>query len=426
MASAGRPRRVLIVVHNLPVPFDRRVWLEATTLARAGHRVSVICPKAKGFTRSFEVLEDVHIHRYGLPVDAQGPLGFVAEFLWCFVRTAMKSVRVAVAGRGFDVLHVCNPPETYWPLGRFWKLFGKRFLFDHHDLSPEMYEAKFGSTGGLAVAGLRYLERKTFETADLVITTNQSHQRIAVERGGMASADVFVVRSGPDLARLTVHPPDRAWRKGRRHLIVYLGEICKQDGVDHLVRAVKLLRDELGRDDVHCVLVGGGPYQPSIRAYAEELGVAELCTFTGRVSDDELCRILSSADLGVDPDPKNGWSDKSTMNKIMEYMFFGLPVVAYELTEHRVSAGAAALFAEPNCERALARSISELLDDPARRRWMGQAGRARVRSDLAWEHSAPVLLAAYDRLWPAPRAGASSISTRRRRTTGDQPVGTTP
>ena len=235
-ASAGRPRRVLIVVQNLPVPFDRRVWLEATTLARAGHQVSIICPKAKGFDRSFEVLEDVHIHRYTLPVDAQGPIGFVAEFLWCFVRTAITSVRLAVTGRGFDVLHVCNPPETYWPLGRFWKLFGKRFLFDHHDLSPEMYEAKFGATGGLAVAGLRYLERKTFETADVVITTNQSHQRIAVERGGMAPADVYVVRSGPDLERLTVHPPDPAWREGKRHLIVYLGEICKQDGVEHLVR----------------------------------------------------------------------------------------------------------------------------------------------------------------------------------------------
>ncbi|HEY6705974.1 MAG TPA: glycosyltransferase, partial [Actinomycetota bacterium] len=181
MASAGRPRRVLIVVQNLPVPFDRRVWLEATTLARAGYRVSVICPKAKGFTRSFEVLEGVHIHRYRLPVDAKGPLGFVAEFLWCFLRTAMKSLRVAMAGRGFDVLHVCNPPGTYWPLARFWQRLGKRFLFDHHDLSPEMYQAKFGASGGPALAGLRYLERKTFQAADLVVTTNQSHRRVAVE-----------------------------------------------------------------------------------------------------------------------------------------------------------------------------------------------------------------------------------------------------
>jgi glycosyltransferase involved in cell wall biosynthesis len=407
MASAGRRRRVLIVVQNLPVPFDRRVWLEATTLARAGYRVSVICPKAKGFTASFEVLEDVHIYRYRLPVDAKGAVGFVVEFLWCFVRTAAKTMRVVLRGRGFDVLHVCNPPETYWPLARFWKLLGKRFLFDHHDLSPEMYQAKFGSSGGPAVAGLRFLERKTFETADLVITTNQSHQRIAIERGGMAPGDVYVVRSGPDLERLTVYPPDPAWRNGKRHLLVYLGEICEQDGVDHLVRALKLLRDELGRDDVHCVLVGGGPHQPSIRAYAEELGVAELCTFTGRVSDDDLCRILSSADVGVDPDPKNAWSDRSTMNKIMEYMFFGLPIVAYELTENRFSAGPAALFAEPNRERALAGCIVELLDDPARRLQMGQAGRERVRMELAWEHSRPVLLAAYDRLWPAPDGGGA-------------------
>jgi glycosyltransferase involved in cell wall biosynthesis len=312
----------------------------------------------------------------------------------------MKSVRVAVAGRGFDVLHVCNPPETYWPLARFWKRLGRRFLFDHHDLSPEMFQAKFGTGGGPALAGLRWLERKTFQAADLVITTNESHKRIAVERGGKAPGDVYVVRSGPDLERLTVYPPDPAWRNGRRHLIVYLGEICKQDGVDHLIRAVKLLRDTHGRDDVHCVLVGGGPHQPSIKAYAEEIGVADRCTFTGRVSDDDLCRILSSADLGVDPDPRNDWSDKSTMNKIMEYLYFGLPVVGYDLTENRVSAGPAGLFATPNREADLASHILELLDNPARRQEMGRVGQERVRSVLAWEHSVPVLLAAYDRLWP--------------------------
>ena len=281
-----------------------------------------------------------------------------------------------------------------------WKRLGRRFLFDHHDLSPEMFQVKFGSPGGPALAALRYLERKTFQAADLVVTTNESHKRIAVERGGKASGDVYVVRSGPDLERLTVYPPDPAWRNGRRHLIAYLGEICKQDGVDHLIRAVKLLRDEHGRDDIHCVLVGGGPHQPSIKAYADEIGVADRCTFTGRVSDDDLCRILSSADLGVDPDPRNEWSDKSTMNKIMEYLYFGLPVVGYDLTENRVSAGPAALFATPNREADLANRILELLDDPARRQEMGRAGQERVRSVLAWEHSAPVLLAAYDRLWP--------------------------
>jgi glycosyltransferase involved in cell wall biosynthesis len=405
MASAGRRRRVLIVVQNLPVPFDRRVWLEATTLASAGYLVSVICPKAKGYTASFEVLEDVHVYRYQLPMEAKEAAGFVVEFVWCFLRTAMKTVRVTLRGRGFDVLHVCNPPETYWPLARFWKLFGKRFLFDHHDLSPEMYQAKFGSASGSALAGLRWLERQTFRTADLVVTTNESHRRVAVERGGVAPGDVYVVRSGPDLARLRVYRADPAWRAGKGHLLVYLGEICQQDGVEHLVRAIKLLHEDLGRDDVHCVLVGGGPHQPSVMAYAQQLGVAGLCTFTGRVSDEQLCRILSSADVGVDPDPKNDWSDRSTMNKIMEYMFFGLPVVGYELTENRFSAGEAAVFATPNSERDLARRIADLLDDPARREQMGRVGRERVRSVLAWEYSAPVLLAAYERLWPARDGG---------------------
>ena len=203
----------------------------------------------------------------------------------------------------------------------------------------------------------------------------------------MAPGDVYVVRSGPDLERLTVYPPDPAWRKGRRHLIAYLGEICKQDGVDHLIRAVKLLRDEHGRDDIHCVLVGGGPHQPSIKAYAEEIGVADLCTFTGRVSDDDLCRILSSADLGVDPDPKNDWSDKSTMNKIMEYLYFGLPVVGYELTENRVSAGPAALFAIPTARPSWPTASSSCwTTPPGARRWAGWGGSGCARS---WPGSIP-------------------------------------
>jgi glycosyltransferase involved in cell wall biosynthesis len=418
MASAGKRRRILIVVQNLPVPFDRRVWLEATTLARAGYQVSVICPKAKGFDASFEVLEDVHIYRYRLPIDAEGPFGFVTEFAWCFARTAMKTVRVSVLGRGFDVLQACNPPETYWPLAYFWRLFGKRFMFDHHDLSPEMYRAKFPQGSCLVEAGLRFLERRTFRAADLVITTNGSHKRIAVERGGVPPDDVYIVRSGPDVGRLNLHPPDPAWRRGKRHLLVYLGEICKQDGVDHLVRAVKLLRDDLGRDDFHCILVGGGPYQPTIKAYAEEIGVADLCTFTGRVSDDQLCRILSSADIGVDPDPKNEWSDKSTMNKIMEYMYFGLPIVAYDLTETRLSAGPAADYAQANEERDLARRIAGLLDDPERRAQMASVGRERLRTKLAWEHSVPALLAAYDQVLPGRNTatnGAAHAPVRQRR-----------
>ncbi len=412
MASAGNGPRVLIIVQNLPVPFDRRVWLEATSLTRAGYAVSVICPKAKGYTAGFETLEGVDIYRYGLPIDAQGAAGFVVEFAWCFLCSFVQSVRVALAGRGFDVIHACNPPETYWLLAWFWRLFGKRFLFDHHDLSPEMYAAKFGRDFGLMYRGLLFLERLTFKSADVVITTNESHKRIAQARGGLAAKDVFVVRSGPDLARFRAFDPDPAWKRGKSFLLVYLGEMCKQDGVDHLVRAVRILRRDRKRTDLHAVFVGGGPEQPAIRAYADEQGVGDLCTFTGRVSDDELCRILSSADVAVDPDPKTPWSDQSTMNKIMEYMFFGLPIVCYDLTEHKVSAGAAALYAAANSEAALAEGINALLDDPARRLRMSRYGAERVRDKLAWQHSVPPLLAAYDAVFARPLPKATMWSSQ--------------
>jgi len=324
-SEEGTGRRVLIVVQNLPVPFDRRVWLEATSLKKAGYEVSVICPKAKGFNESFEQLEGIHIHRYPLPFDAGGAIGFAAEFIWCFLFTALKSIKVAL-GPGFDVLHACNPPETYWLLSWFWRPFGKRFLFDHHDLSPEMYEAKFEQPSKMLLSCLHWLERRTFKAADVVITTNESHKRVAVERGGIAPEQIHIVRSGPDLTRLKRYPVDPSWRRDRRHLAVYLGEMCKQDGVDYMLRAIDILKRDRDRSDLFTVFVGGGPHQQAIRDYASELGLDGDVHFTGRVSDDDLCRILSSADLAVDPDPKTPWSDKSTMNKIVEYMYFGLPI----------------------------------------------------------------------------------------------------
>ena len=387
-------RRILIVVENLPVPFDRRVWLEATTLTRHGAAVSVICPKARGYTKTYELLEGVSIYRYPLPFEPSGALGFAAEFTWCFLATAVLSVWVTLFGRGFDVLHACNPPDTFWLLGRFWQMFGRRFVFDHHDLCPEMFAAKFGRESGLLARGLRWLERQSFQAADVVITTNESHKRVAVQRGGKRAGDVFVVRSGPDLSRFNTYPPDDGYRAGKPHLLVYLGEICKQDGVDYMVRAVKLLSAK--RSDFQVLFVGGGPHQPAIRAYASEQGIGDFARFTGRVSDEELCRILSAGTLGIDPDPKTPWSDQSTMNKVIEYMFFGLPVVAFDLHETRVSANGAGVYAEPNSEPALADAIGALLDDPARRAAMGEAGRLRVRHLLAWEHSIPPLLAAYD------------------------------
>jgi glycosyltransferase involved in cell wall biosynthesis len=395
-------RRVLYVLQGLPVPFDRRAWLHATTLARNGYAVSFICPKGRGFDRAREELEGVDIYRYWRPVEGEGKLAFIAESLWCFCATFLLSLRVALLGRGFDILHICNPPEIYWPIAWFWRAFGKVFIWDHRDLSPELAAAKFGAGNGVIMSVLLLLERLSFRAAQIVVATNESYKKIAIERGGKRAEDIFIVRSAPSLAKFKLYDPDPSFKQGKNHLILYLGEMGPQDGVDNLVGAVKALHD-LGRSDFHCVLIGGGTYQPTVAAYAEELGVADLCTFTGIISDDMLCRILSSADVAIDPLPKNGWSDRSTMNKVLEYMFFGLPIVVGELTEARVSAASAALYVDPGNPRAMAEGIATLLNDPERRQKMGALGQERLRSALAFEYSVPNLLAAYDAAWARVR-----------------------
>jgi glycosyltransferase involved in cell wall biosynthesis len=394
--SSNKKRRVLIVVQNLPVPFDRRVWLEATSLAANGYAVSVISPKMKGYNASFEQLEGVNIYRYPMPLDPSTKVGFISEIALGFIRTFGKSVRVAILGRGFDVIHACNPPETYWLLGMFWKMFGKKFIFDHHDLSPELFVVKFNGTKGFFHKLLLRFERLSYQTSDAAISTNESYKTIAVERGGMERDRVFVVRSGPDVNRFNRHEPDLSLKQGKRYLIAYLGEISTQDGVDGFVRIAKILRDDLGRDDFHCLVIGGGEQQPSVVEYADQVGVGELFTFTGDVRDDDrLCRLLSSADIGLDPVPVNEWSDRSTSNKIVEYMYFGLPVVSYDLHEAKQSAGPAGVFAIPGSEQDFARVISELLDDEPARQEMARVGVDRLENQLSWEHSVPVLLDAY-------------------------------
>ena len=399
MDKTPAKRRVLYVLQGLPVPFDRRAWLHATTLAAHGYTVSFICPKGRGYDLSRELREGVEIYRYWRPVEGEGKLAYIAESLWCFCATLLLSLRVALFGRGFDILHICNPPEIYWPIAWLWRAFGKVFIWDHRDLSPELAAAKFGAGDGLIMSVLLLLERLSFRAAQIVVATNESYKKIATERGGKRPDDIFIVRSAPSLAKFKLYDPDPAFMQGKPHLIVYLGEMGPQDGVDNLVRALAALRDEMGRDDFHCVLIGGGTYQPAVAALAAEIGVADLCTFTGIVSDELLCRILSSGDVAVDPLPKNGWSDRSTMNKVLEYMFFGLPIVVGELTEARVSADRAALYVAPGDPRAMAGGIAALLDDPARRRQMGEFGRQRLRSTVAFEYSVPNLLAAYDAAW---------------------------
>lgn len=407
MASLGK---ILIIVQNLPVPFDRRVWLEATTLKAAGYQVSVICPKGQHgkFQAGHEVLDDVHIYRYPAPPEANGVLGYFFEFVYCWLMTAILSFRVWFT-HGIDAIQACNPPETFFLLALFYKLFRKEFIFDHHDLSPEMYVAKGGRKGGALYRLLLLMERCTFKTANIVLTTNESHKRIAVERGKVSTERIFIVRSGPDLERLQVLPADQALKQGRRYLGCYLGEMCPQDGVDHLLYAIKHLVEEIGRNDTTLVLMGGGPALVGLRQLSHDLGLDDWVTMTGRVSDKDLCRYLSTADICFDPDPYTEWADQSTMNKIMEYMAFSKPIVAFDLKEGRFSAQDAAVYARPNDVKEFAQLIDNLLDDEPRRQTMGRFGRHRVETALSWEHSAQVLLQAYSRLFGPEAANASDV-----------------
>ena len=394
MASAGKLRRVLIIVENLPSPFDRRVWQEASTLHEAGYEVSIICPTGKGYEKKYEKIDGIYIYRHNLPLEAEGALGYLMEYSAALFWEFVLAWRVLLT-RGFDVIHACNPPDNIFLVGGFFKLLGKKFLFDHHDINPELYEAKFGRRDFFYKVMLVW-ERWTFKLADVSIATNESYKKIALERGGMSEDRVFVVRSGPKLDRLRIIPPVEALKNGRRYMVGYVGVMGKQEGIDCLLRAAKHIVYEMGRTDIHFGLVGGGTSLEEMQAYAKELGVEDYVTFTGRVSDQKMLEMLNTADVCVNSDVANEMNDKSTMNKIMEYMALGKPIVQFDLAEGRFSAGEASLYAEKNNIQDMAVKIIELMDDEDRRHKMGEYGRKRVVDTLSWEHEVPKLLAAYD------------------------------
>ncbi len=391
-----RPARVLIVVQNLSVPLDRRVWLECQALVAAGHQVSVICPRDEG-QPAHRTLDGVRIHTYRPPKPRSGVLGYMAEFVYCWLRTAVLSLHVQ-RNEGFDVLQACNPPDTYWLLGRIWRLLArKRFVYDQHDLNPEVYVAKFGRTDALH-RGLLWLERRTYASADHVISTNESYREIATTRGGVPMRATTIVRSAPDPERMRREEPVPELRHGREHLVCYLGIMGFQDGVDRLLDAVDHYVHVLGRTDAHFGLMGFGDCLEDLRAQATRLGLDEYVTFTGKVGAPEIARWLSTADLGVTPDPVNPFNDKSTMNKTLEYMAYELPVVGFDLTENRRSAGDAGVVVPDDDAPGLARAIAGLLDDPERRARMGALGRKRIEDVMNWGAQVEPYVAVFDGL----------------------------
>lgn len=391
-------RHILIVVENLPVPLDRRVWLEATTLVQAGYEVSVICPMSRGWVAPYEMIEGVHIYRHPMPLEAHaGALAYGREYgnaVWHWFKVA----RQVWKRRPFQVIQGCNPPDLIFLLALWYRPWGVRYMFDHHDVCPELFEAKFGKRGLLYRIMLIW-EWMTFKVASVSMATNGSFRDIAVRRGGMAPEDVFVVRSAPRIETFIPGPGQRALRNGAGTVMGYVGVIGQQEGMDLLVEAADRLIRTLGHTDVHFVIVGFGSHLNEVKRDVAARGLEGYFTFTGALYGADLLGALNAIDIGVSPDPKNTMNDISTMNKVMEYMTLEKPLVQFDLTEGRVSADSAALYARANDPVDFADKMAQLIEDPALRARMGAEGRTRVLDKLSWTHTTPKLLAAYDRIY---------------------------
>lgn len=396
--SRGVPEHrghILILVENLPVPFDRRTWMEALTLTEAGYKVSVISPAAPDDPVLNRVIEDVHVYRYPATASTKGKLSFLREFAYCFRKT-QRIVKRIWREDPFDVIHSCNPPDMFWAIARSYKRHGVKYVFDHHDVCPELYLSKFRRRD-LFFRGLCWMERKQYQHADAVIATNTSYRDIALERGGKNLEDVTVVRSGPMRSRFRLAVPDESLKRGRKHLVVYLGVMGPQDGVDYALRSIHQAREQ-GLDNTSFAFIGDGDCFEELVALSRRLGLETLVEFTGRISDDLLRKYLCTADLGLAPDPKNPLNDISTMNKVVEYMAMGLPVVSFDLRETRQTAGQAAVYVPDNDEKRYARAMIDLLADPMQRQVMSRIGRERFDMHMAWDHSARHLVELYHTL----------------------------
>jgi glycosyltransferase involved in cell wall biosynthesis len=388
-------KKVLIIVENLPVPFDSRVWKEACSLHKAGYEVTVLCPRGKGYEKCREVLEGVHIYRHPMPKEGNSAFGYVWEYgcalLWEFFYSWLIFLT-----RGFHVIQGCNPPDTIFLVAIPFKLFGVKYIFDHHDANPELYLSKYEKEGFLYKAQV-WLEKRTYRSSTVVMATNNSYKDLAVSRGGLAPEDVFVVRNGPDLETFKPVAPVPALKYGKPYLVGYVGTMSIQEGLDILLD-VALYIKKSGRRDVHFTCVGGGPGLASLRQMTKDKDLEDIVNFTGRVPDQQLLDILSTADVCVNPDKPCEMNDISTMIKIMEYMALGKPIVQFDLKEGRFSAMGAALYADnQNQVPDFAAKILWLLENPEERKKMGEIGRARVAQQLAWEYSVGNLLAAYQR-----------------------------
>ena len=410
----GSLGRVLMFVEN-NFPGDPRVKNEADILTAAGYSVTVVAFKGKNETAWSKVVDNIqvyYIHRINLftktRIDNPAGLqrlwlkgvaltGYMWEYFYftgaCFIRSLYVAMK-----HGFDVIHAHNPPDTLFLIGAFYKPFGKKFVFDHHDLSPELYQSRYKAHKGFLTSVLRLFEMGSLWMADIVIATNESYRAIQIERGKVKPENVFIVRNGPNLSRVVYQTPSERLRRMNKSILCYIGALNPQDGVDYLLRSIRDLVHKLNRKDFYCVIMGSGDSLEDLRALAIDLNIRDYVEVTGYVSEQELMSNLSAADICVDPDPSSPLNDVSTWIKIMEYMALGKPIVTYDLKETRWSAQDAALYIKPNNELEFAEGIIKLMDDPDLRIQMGEFGRQRVLRDLKWDVVGQNLLRAYKSL----------------------------
>ena len=388
-----RGRKGLIFIEDGSFLLDNRVQREVKTLTEAGLKITVICPRYPGET-SHDLKDGVHIYRYRKWAPTDGLLGHICEYISSLLKGGGLSFWVFLR-HGFHVFHACNPPDILFFLGMIYKLFGVSFLFDHHDVCPELYLARFRKKKDIVYKALVWLEKRTLKAADVVIATNLSYKRIEMERGGIEEGRIFVVRNGPDLAKFREGEGDPALREKGKTIVGYLGNMNPQDGVDYLLRAARYIKETKKRNDLFFVFVGAGDATPQLQRFCEEWNLSDICRFTGRLPDPEMLATLNACDICVQPDPSSPLNDVSTMNKIMEYMALKKPVVAFDLPETRYSGGSAALYAEPNLVDDLAEKIITLADGPSLMKKLGEQGRQRVEDVLCWRHSETPLREAY-------------------------------
>lgn len=389
-------KHILFIVENSTVPMDKRVWREAVTLKKKGYQISVICPQKGAFIKKCEVITGINIFRHPMPHEANDKYGFIFEYLNALFWEFLLSIKIYFI-KPFHYIHAANPPDNIFLVSLIFKLLGVKFIFDHHDIVPETYLAKF-ERKDLFYNIQNLLEKLTFKTADIVISTNQSYKNVAINRGGKKKEHVFVVRNGPDLSTIDFMPPNSELRKGFDYLIAYVGVIGKQEGIENLLNIANYIIKDRNIKNIKFIIVGTGPHWDYLVNLSKNMKLEKYVQFTGYIPYREFYEILATADICVNPEYKNDFTDKSTMLKIMDYMVFRKPIVQFNTTEGRVTAGEASMYIKGNNELDFAETIIELLKDKSKRIKMGEVGWKRIFDKLSWDKQHPNLIAAYDYL----------------------------